>query len=152
MQNINNIIISKYINNYYSLKQNIFYPMFNNIHNIKFNDSNNTLITSNNIYNVHCNYELLAFLYIKNNNNYWVWSSNNPLVENNLSQLSKCILDTAIKLKNINLNFDIPVNEDDINKLLKFSLYYSQQNWIIQNNINSSLSEFIIIKNIYHIS
>ena len=78
------------------------------------------------------------------NNNKWTWAFENRYIEKYLSEISRNIY------KNITFTYD----EKDIDYLLKLSLYYSNNIWIIKRNINfnSNMFEYIILTEINQIT
>ena len=138
------------INNYYDMKKDIIIKLTNN----KINSLNNNLeiIFDGEYYSKNLaifednkkvligKYEILGY----SNNNKWTWAFENRYIEKYLSEISRNIY------KNITFTYD----EKDIDYLLKLSLYYSNNIWIIKRNINfnSNMFEYIILTEINQIT
>lgn len=117
-------------------------------------------INTNDI-NIKTEYEILGSYNISSN--MWTWSWANPFIEKNLTITSNNIKNIKNDIINFNGNDDEKeliyyyinnpsffINIKNIDYFMKFMLYYSEGNWILQkNNINfESTIEFILIKNI----
>lgn len=136
------------INKYYDSKKDIIIKLTNNKINSFDNQfqiifdgeyySKNLAIFENNKKILIGKYEILG--YSKNNN--WTWAFENKYVEKYLTDISKKIYDK------ITFTFD----DKNIDYLLKLSLYYSNDIWIIKRNINLNMFEYIILTEINQIT
>ena len=136
--------ISKPINNYYEAKKEKISKLTNNHINdmqksyqIVFDDvynSRDLVIFESGKKILVGKYEVLGYTYYGK----WTWACDNMYIEKYHTNISK-------KIKN-----KIKDNLDNLDNLLKASLYYSNMIWIVKRDINfdSNINEYIILTKI----